>query len=57
MQGVGYMDPETDAIYDGGHVQENCTDVNEAQFSYNNAVFAEGAAFMYNYVGSPLPSG
>ncbi|KEY72151.1 hypothetical protein S7711_00160 [Stachybotrys chartarum IBT 7711] len=49
MQGVGYMDPETDAIYDGGHVQENCTDVNEAQFSYNNAVFAEGAAFMYNY--------
>lgn len=43
-------------IYDGGHVQHNCTDINRAQFSYNNAVYILGAAYMYNHVGSvPCP--
>lgn len=37
-------------IYDGAHVGTNCTDINKAQFSYNNAVFLLGAAHMYNYV-------
>jgi hypothetical protein len=50
MRGVGLMDDDYN-IYDGGHVQENCTDINRAQFSYNNAVFLLGAAYMYNYVG------
>lgn len=36
-------------IYDGGHVEHNCTDINRAQFSYNNGVFLLGAAYMYNY--------
>lgn len=43
------MDDEYN-IYDGGHVQHNCTDINRAQFSYNNAVYLLGAAYMYNYV-------
>lgn len=38
-------------IYDGAHVETNCTDINRAQFSYNNAVFLLGAAHMYNMVG------
>lgn len=38
-------------IYDGAHVETNCTDINKAQFSYNNAVYLLGAAHMYNYVG------
>src|ERR1700742_94708 len=46
---VGFMTPEG-AIYDGAHVETNCTDFNKAQFSYNTAVWALGAAFMYNHV-------
>jgi mannan endo-1,6-alpha-mannosidase len=52
MIGVGFIDDDY-RIYDGGHVQQNCTDINRAQFSYNNGVFLLGAAYMYNYVGMP----
>ncbi len=53
VTGVGFMDAEYN-IYDGGHVEHNCTDINRAQFSYNNGVFALGAAYMYNYTdGDP----
>ncbi|KAL2145560.1 hypothetical protein VTI28DRAFT_6798 [Corynascus sepedonium] len=48
VRGVGFMDDDYN-IYDGGHVQKNCTDINRAQFSYNNGVFLLGAAYMYNY--------
>lgn len=41
-------------IYDGAHVETNCTDLNRAQFSYNVGVFLLGAAYMYNYVSTPL---
>ncbi|KAJ0118825.1 glycoside hydrolase family 76 protein [Diaporthe amygdali] len=46
--GVGLMD-EAYNIYDGGHVQVNCTNIDRAQFSYNAAVFLQGAAFMYDH--------
>ncbi|CAM1500569.1 Fc.00g097310.m01.CDS01 [Cosmosporella sp. VM-42] len=49
MESVGFMDPKNDNIYDGAHVGKNCTDINKAQFSYNNGVFLQGAAFMYNF--------
>ncbi|KAI1158761.1 glycoside hydrolase family 76 protein [Nemania serpens] len=45
---VGFMDKDYN-IYDGAHVGTNCTDINRAQFSYNNGVFILGAAYMYNY--------
>ncbi|ROW00778.1 hypothetical protein VMCG_06525 [Cytospora schulzeri] len=48
VRGVGFMDDEYN-IYDGAHVGTNCTDINKAQFSYNNAVYLLGAAHMYNY--------
>ncbi|CAI6097604.1 unnamed protein product [Clonostachys chloroleuca] len=48
MVGVGLMGPE-DEVYDGGHVEYNCTDINKAEFSYNNAVFLLGSAYMWNY--------
>lgn len=51
---VGLMTPAYD-IYDGGHVEFNCTDINKAQFSYNNGVFLLGAAYMYNYVCYFIP--
>ena len=46
--GVGYMDAEYN-IYDGAHVEQNCTDINKAQFSYNSGVWLLGAAFMWNH--------
>ncbi|KAK5662432.1 hypothetical protein OQA88_8343 [Cercophora sp. LCS_1] len=55
---VGYIDNENWAVYDGGHVEHNCTDINKAQFSYNAALLLHGSAFMYNYTdGSPLWKG
>ncbi|KAI9162996.1 Mannan endo-1,6-alpha-mannosidase DCW1 [Paramyrothecium foliicola] len=51
MLSTGLMDSQTGAIYDGAHIQTNCTDINRAEFSYNNGVFAEGAAYLYNHTG------
>jgi mannan endo-1,6-alpha-mannosidase len=54
VQGVGYMD-ENYMIYDGAHVESNCTDINKVQFSYNAGIYLLGAANMYNYTnGSDL---
>ncbi|CAK7265114.1 hypothetical protein SEPCBS119000_001339 [Sporothrix epigloea] len=51
---VGYIDANYN-IFDGAHVEHNCTDINKAQFSYVAATFIQGAGFMYNYTnGSAL---
>ncbi|KAK5994792.1 Mannan endo-1,6-alpha-mannosidase DCW1 [Cladobotryum mycophilum] len=49
LWGVGYIDHDTWQVYDGAHVDKNCTDVNKATFSYNAAILTQGAAFMYNF--------
>lgn len=48
VKNVGYMDDKYN-IYDGAHIDENCTDINKVQFSYNSGVFLLGAATMFNY--------
>ncbi|KAG5930326.1 hypothetical protein E4U42_002067 [Claviceps africana] len=48
MWNIGFINNQTYAIYDGAKVGNDCKDINKAEFSYNNAVFAEGVAFMYN---------
>ncbi|KAK3349639.1 family 76 glycoside hydrolase [Lasiosphaeria hispida] len=54
LVGVGFIDNESYAVYDGAHTGQNCTDINRAQFSYSAAALAEGAGFMYNFTdGSP----
>ncbi len=53
IEGVGFLDADYN-IYDGAHVEHNCPDINRAQFSYNNAVYMHGAAYMYNHVW-PIP--
>jgi mannan endo-1,6-alpha-mannosidase len=42
-------------IYDGAHIEVNCTDINKVQFSYNMGVYLLGAANMYNYVSRKIP--
>ncbi|KAH7145592.1 glycoside hydrolase [Dactylonectria estremocensis] len=49
LWGVNYIDHETWQVYDGGHVEKNCTDINKATFSYNAAILLHGCAFMYNF--------
>ncbi|KAL1877461.1 hypothetical protein Daus18300_002448 [Diaporthe australafricana] len=49
LTGVGFVDTETWAVYDGANVDNNCTDISKFQWSYNAAVLTQGAAFMYNY--------
>ena len=50
VEKIGLIDAKTYAIYDGGNVEHDCKDINKVQYSYNNAIFAQGAAFMYNHV-------
>ncbi|KAM7182900.1 glycoside hydrolase [Naviculisporaceae sp. PSN 640] len=45
---VKYIDTDEYRIFDGGHVEENCTNVNKVQFSLNAAVLLQGAAYLYN---------
>lgn len=54
MEDIGFIDAETGAVYDGGHVEEECKDINKIEFSYNNAVLVLGCAFMYNVVSVTL---
>jgi mannan endo-1,6-alpha-mannosidase len=51
---IGLMDAQYN-IYDGAHVETNCTDINKIQFSYNMGVWTLGAATMWNYVSSDCP--
>lgn len=46
---VGYIDAASN-VYDGAHIDHNCTDINRALFSYNAGVFMHGLANMYNFV-------
>lgn len=48
LKSVKYIDAEYN-VHDGGHVQNNCTDINRAQFSYNAGLLLQSAAFMYNF--------
>ncbi|PQE27371.1 Glycosyl hydrolase family 76 protein [Rutstroemia sp. NJR-2017a WRK4] len=48
ISNVGLMDSNY-MIYDGAHIEHNCTDINKVQFSYNAGVWLLGAATMYNY--------
>jgi mannan endo-1,6-alpha-mannosidase len=48
-----YIDDQYN-VYDGAHIEDNCTGIDKAQFSYNAAVLAEGLAYMYAYVCPPL---
>lgn len=50
MGGVGFLD-ENYNIFDGSSctAQVNCTDIDQAQWTYNAGIFMHGAAVMYNY--------
>lgn len=53
MTNVGLIDT-TFNVFDGGHVEQNCTDINKAQFSINAGHLLQGAAYLYNSVCTTL---
>ncbi|KAL2268247.1 hypothetical protein VTJ83DRAFT_3093 [Remersonia thermophila] len=53
LEGVGYITKDFD-VFDGAHVESNCTDINPVQFSANAAILIHAAAVMYNYTEGPV---
>lgn len=49
---VKYID-DAGNVYDGGHEENDCTDINKSQFSYNAALLVQGIAHLYNMVRCP----
>ena len=47
---VGYLTSDY-VVYDGAHVETNCTDIRKIQWTYNLGAYMHGAASMYSYVG------
>jgi mannan endo-1,6-alpha-mannosidase len=52
-QSVGLISPSYD-VYDGSNDLINCGQLDHTQWSYNVAVFIEGAATLYNLTGADL---
>jgi mannan endo-1,6-alpha-mannosidase len=53
--GVGLLDPQTYAVYDGTDDTMNCTSLDHIQWTYSLGIYLYGAAVMYNYTnGSSL---
>ncbi|KAI0024529.1 glycoside hydrolase family 76 protein [Xylariomycetidae sp. FL0641] len=48
MEEIKFIDADYN-IYDGAGVEDDCTEVNPQQWTYNAGIFLEGAAIMYNF--------
>ncbi|EPY49582.1 mannan endo-1,6-alpha-mannosidase [Schizosaccharomyces cryophilus OY26] len=47
--GVGFVDLDSYAVYDGSNTASNCSTVTNEQWSYTTGVYLAGTAFLYNY--------
>ncbi|PWY76032.1 glycosyl hydrolase [Aspergillus sclerotioniger CBS 115572] len=48
VTGIGLIGPDYH-VYDGTSEENNCTDLNHIEWTYNNGVYLLGAAHMWNY--------
>ncbi|KAF6826146.1 cell wall glycosyl hydrolase [Colletotrichum musicola] len=53
MVGVKFISDDY-YVYDGGHIQYNCTNIVPYQWTYNAGGMILGAAAMYNYTGTEV---
>ncbi|KAL1652244.1 hypothetical protein SLS58_000371 [Diplodia intermedia] len=53
--GVGAVNAQSYDIYDGAGVDQNCTQFDKTQWSYNVAMYLYGAAAMYNGTDGAAP--
>jgi mannan endo-1,6-alpha-mannosidase len=51
---IGLLTPDY-LVYDGTHLEDNCSKQDRTQWTYNNGIFMLGAAAMYNFVSTPPP--
>ncbi|CAM1501814.1 Fc.00g037980.m01.CDS01 [Cosmosporella sp. VM-42] len=54
MEAVEFINKENWYVYDGAHIETNCTNIVPYQFSYNAGGFILGAAAMYNFTESQV---
>lgn len=53
QQQIGFITPDY-TVYDGAHLEEQCTAIDKNAWNYNNGIFLMGAAAMYNHTnGAP----
>ena len=50
MEDIKLIDTNSYAIFDGGHIEDNCSTTTNLQWTYNVGIFLHGAANMYSYV-------
>lgn len=55
MMDTQFMTEDAFYIYDGAHVEDNCTNLTPYQWTYNAGAFLLGAAAMYNYTADYDP--
>lgn len=55
MAELNYIDKDWN-VYDGAHVENNCTDLVRTQYSYNAALLVNSAAYLYNFVSIKQPA-
>lgn len=41
-------------VYDGGFIENNCTDIVTLEWTYNSGLYLAGCAFMYNYTNQSI---
>ncbi|KAI0172532.1 glycoside hydrolase family 76 protein [Hypoxylon sp. FL1284] len=56
MVGVKFID-ENYRVYDGGHIEDNCTNITPYEFSYNVGAFLLGSAAMVAYTNDSNQTG
>ncbi|KAF4976220.1 hypothetical protein FZEAL_7083 [Fusarium zealandicum] len=54
MEKIEFIDPQSWYVYDGAHIENQCSELVPYQFSYNAGGFILGAAAMYNYTESEV---
>ncbi|KAI1342050.1 glycoside hydrolase family 76 protein [Xylariaceae sp. FL0016] len=50
MEDVKFIDADYN-VYDGAGIEDSCSEINKAQWTYNAGIFLQGAAVMYNFTG------
>lgn len=48
LETVGFIDPQTGAVYDGSDATTNCSSINHIEWSENLGILLHGSAIMYN---------
>ncbi|ODV90804.1 glycoside hydrolase family 76 protein [Tortispora caseinolytica NRRL Y-17796] len=54
MDQIGLVSQNNGAVYDGTNIEDNCTQINAVQWTYNVGMMMAGCAYLYNYTEDPF---